>query len=316
MKSRIIPGATDEAKLLILIIDGMTDPHFRVSDYPAMASMRELEPVDYSAGGTPETLACTLRILGLEEIPSHIRPIVEAYGAGLEVEPDDLWLRGSWYHLDDEGRPDYQEEPSDTLLYRDGGAEAHDLGQGHWLLRLPGYRDRAERLTLPKPFLEGVEDYLPQGDEEIRRLLARYRLPHHRLIVWDYGVLQELPSVDRGGVIIAAEPVLLGIGRLLSWSAVTDPRLTGDTDTDLRCLLDLILDQRRDHSLILAHLNGADQASHRLDPESKRAFLRRVDSELVAPLLHAKHSLLLTSDHGCDPLTGRHLPGPQPRLAR
>lgn len=313
MKSRIIPEAVDEAKLLILIIDGMTDPHFRVSDYPAMASMSELEPVDYSAGGTPETLACTLRILGLKEIPSHIRPIVEAYGAGLEVAPDDLWLRGSWYHLDDEGRPDYQEEPEDTVLYRDG-VEVHDLGQGHWLLRLPGCRDRAGGLTLPQPFLEGVEDYLPRGDEEIRQLLAHYRLPHHRLIAWDYGVLQELPSVDRGGVIIAAEPVLLGIGRLLGWSVVTDPRLTGDTDTDLGTMLRLIGEAATEHDLVLAHLNGADQVSHRLDPEGKRSFLRRVDSELVAPLLRQGLPLLLTSDHGSDPLTGRHLPGPQPRL--
>lgn len=142
---------------ILLIIDGMTDPNFRIADYPSMDSMQQLAPVDYSEGGRPETLACTLRILGLRQVPPHLRPIVEAYGAGLRVAPDDLWLRGSWYHIDEQGQPDRQESPETFTLRTDATVEIepHDLGQGHWLFRLREERYLCERLTLPTPFVTG-----------------------------------------------------------------------------------------------------------------------------------------------------------------
>lgn len=278
---------------ILLIADGMTDAGFRVADYPALSAMEELEPEDYAGADPPETFTCVLRILGVRQIPPHLRPIAEAYGAGLEVRPDDLWLRASWYHLDDEGRPDRQEDFPSPLP-----EEEYDIGRGHRLLRFPGGRDRAQGLRLPRPFLSDSADWLPRGDSGIRALLARRSAPGHRLIAWDYGVVSPLPHTEEKGVLIASEPVLLGIGRLLGLPARTDPRLTGDTDTDLGLLRRMIEEEAAHYPLVVAHLNGADQASHRLDPEGKRAFLRRVDRLLAAPLLAGPHSLLVTSDHG------------------
>ena len=302
---------------ILLIIDGMTDPNFRIADYPSMDSMQQLAPVDYSEGGRPETLACTLRILGLRQVPPHIRPIVEAYGAGLEVAPDDLWLRGSWYHIDEQGQPDRQESLDTFTLPTDTTAdvEPHDLGQGHWLFRLREERYLCERLTLPTPFVTGkMGDLLPEGNETIRDYFSHLTTPRHRLIVWDKGVSSPLPQLREPSVIIAAEKVLLGLGKMLGWETVTHPALTGETDTDLGLLARLTLDAADRTDRVIVHINGADQAGHRRDEAGKRAFLRRIDNELLPLLLRSSHRLTLTSDHGCDPATGCHLPGPQPIL--
>ena len=301
---------------ILLIIDGMTDPDFRIADYPAMDSMQQLAPVDYSEGGRPETLTCTLRILGLRQVPPHIRPIVEAYGAGLRVEPDDLWLRASWYHIDEQGHPDRQESPDDftfpKVTRRD--VEPHYLGQGHWLFRLREGRSLCERLTLPSPFVTGEGDLLPEGGSVIRDYFSRLTTPRHRLIVWDKGVSSPLPLLREPSIIISAEMVLLGLGKMLGWETVTHPALTGDTDTDLELLGRLALEAADRTGRVIVHVNGADQAGHRRDEVGKRSFLRRVDSELLPLLLRSPHRLTLTSDHGCDPATGCHLPGPQPLL--
>lgn len=301
---------------ILLIIDGMTDPDFRLTDYPSMDSMQQLTPVDYSEGGRPETLTCTLRILGLRQVPPHIRPIVEAYGTGLRVEPDDLWLRASWYHVDEKGQPDRQESPVDftfpTVTGR--GIEPHYLGQGHWLFRLRGGRSLCERLTLPTPFVTGEGDLLPEGDGAIRDYFSRLTTPRHRLIVWDKGVSSSLPLLREPSIIISAEMVLLGLGKMLGWETMTHHALTGDADTDLELLGRLTLEAADRSGRVIVHINGADQAGHRRDEGGKRDFLRRVDSELLPLLLRSPHRLTLTSDHGCDPATGCHLPGPQPLL--
>lgn len=301
---------------ILLIIDGMTDPDFRLTDYPAMDSMQQLAPVDYSEGGRPETLACTLRILGLRQVPPHIRPIVEAYGAGLRVGPDDLWLRASWYHIDEQGQPDRQECPDDFAFPKVTGRdiEPHYLGQGHWLFRLREGRSLCERLTLPTPFVTGEGDLLPEGDGAIRDYFSRLTTPRHRLIVWDKGVSSPLPLLREPSIIISAEKVLLGLGKMLGWEIVTHHALTGDTDTDLNLLGRLTLEAADRSGRVIVHVNGVDQAGHRRDEAGKRAFLRRVDSELLPLLLRSPHRLTLTSDHGCDPATGCHLPGPQPLL--
>ena len=301
---------------ILLIIDGMTDPDFRLADYPAMDSMQQLAPVDYSEGGRPETLACTLRILGLRQVPPHLRPIVEAYGAGLRVDPDDLWLRASWYHTDEQGQPDRQESPIDFTFPTVTGIdiEPHYLGQRHWLFRLREGRSLCERLTLPTPFVTGEGDLLPEGDGAIRDYFNHLTTPRHRLIVWDKGVSSPLPLLREPSIIISAEKVLLGLGKMLGWEIVTHHALTGDTDTDLDLLGRLTLEAADRSGRVIVHINGADQSGHRRDERGKRAFLHRVDSELLPLLLRSPHRLTLTSDHGCDPATGCHLPGPQPLL--
>lgn len=88
---------------ILCVIGGMTDPHFQVERYVHLASMGPVRYVDTCGGFPPETLHCVLRLLGVTDLPVHLRGYVEALGTGIPVRPDDLLLRGSCYTLDGEG---------------------------------------------------------------------------------------------------------------------------------------------------------------------------------------------------------------------
>ena len=62
------------------MIDGMTDPHFQVERYGHLASMGSMRYVDTCGGFPPETLHCVLRLLGVTDLPVHLRGYVEALG--------------------------------------------------------------------------------------------------------------------------------------------------------------------------------------------------------------------------------------------
>ena len=93
---------SDMSKILC-IIDGMTDPYFRVNNYPNLSSMRLLRHVDTTQGQTPESLGCILRLLGTKRVPPHLRGYAEALGYGIPVDKNDLILRGSWFSLNEQG---------------------------------------------------------------------------------------------------------------------------------------------------------------------------------------------------------------------
>ena len=84
---------------ILCVIDGMTDPHFQVERYGHLASMGSVRYVDTCGGLPPETLHCVLRLLGVTDLPVHLRGYVEALGAGIPVRPDDLLLRHAFERL-------------------------------------------------------------------------------------------------------------------------------------------------------------------------------------------------------------------------
>ena len=84
---------------ILCVIDGMTDPHFQVERYGHLASMGSMRYVDTCGGFPPETLHCVLRLLGVTDLPVHLRGYVEALGAGIPVRPDDLLLRHAFERL-------------------------------------------------------------------------------------------------------------------------------------------------------------------------------------------------------------------------
>ena len=84
---------------ILCVIDGMTDPHFQVERYGHLASMGSVRYVDTCGGFPPETLHCVLRLLGVTDLPVHLRGYVEALGVGIPVRPDDLLLRHAFERL-------------------------------------------------------------------------------------------------------------------------------------------------------------------------------------------------------------------------
>lgn len=115
------------------------------------------------------------------------------------------------------------------------------------------------------------------------------------------------------GAVVAGEKTVLGLGRMLGYTPVSDPRFTSLADTDLAAKAAAVEAALEDHDLVFLHLKAPDICSHDHDAEAKRRFLERADHAL-APLLARELAIAVTADHSTDTLTGRHTGDPVPTL--
>jgi 2,3-bisphosphoglycerate-independent phosphoglycerate mutase len=162
----------------------------------------------------------------------------------------------------------------------------------------------------------------------------RVDLEHgHRLLVFGHG---DSPRVDAAGVVrvwpagrcpprilspstvvVGAAGAATGLARLMGATAVVPPGATGRPGSNLlakRAAAVAALGARADR--VIVHIGGADEAAHAGDRAAKIAVLEQADREIVGPLAELVRTrggeLQVSVDHGCDPATRAHVPGPVP----
>ena len=190
---------------ILCVIDGMTDPHFQVERYGHLVSMGSMRYVDTCGGFPPETLHCVLRLLGVTDLPVHLRGYVEALGTGIPVRPDDLLLRGSCYTLDGEGcctmpccAPAKVEDPAFTY-YRLGGYQA--------LLVFPHMAHTVNNIVTQIPS-GGQRALCPQGSLVLRHAFERLLTKERCMLLWGQSVpVALLPFPQKSAVICGKELV-------------------------------------------------------------------------------------------------------------
>lgn len=306
-------------KRILCILDGMTDPDFRAEAYPNLSHMARLESIDTTQGREPESLGCILRLLGVTEVPAHLRGYAEALGWGIPVDAGSLVLRGSWFARDAAGRctvpipgPRFLPQPLPQCRY-------HALGQYKGLLIFPDFGEFAEKMVTFPPYLcagRPARELCPRGCEAVRQVFQAQLAGDRCLIPWGQSTGASLPPFPRKAAVVSGTAVVKGIGKLLGMEVLELPEATGDVDTDLSAKAARTLEAAERFPFVLLHINGADEAAHRRDRAEKEAFLHRVDRVLLPALLSSPHSLWLTADHGSDPATGKHTAGPQPVFYR
>jgi 2,3-bisphosphoglycerate-independent phosphoglycerate mutase len=113
--------------------------------------------------------------------------------------------------------------------------------------------------------------------------------------------------------VVAGCNTVLGLARLFDFDAVIEPGFTADLDTDLEGKVAAALRALASHDIAFVHVKGPDLCAHDRLPLAKRDFLERLDHALT-PLLAARVSVALTSDHTTDSNSGWHTADPVPSL--
>ena len=301
---------------ILCIIDGMTDPYFCVQDLPQLSSMHRLPDRDNTQGREPETMGCVLSLLGVEHIPNNLRGYLEALGSGIAVYPDDLILRGSWYRLDETGGCSVP--CAGPRMIHSTAFRYHHLGGYKSLLVFPHMADRiCEVATCLPSSLNGATamEFMPKGPIPLKNAFLQCMSDHRFLVLWGQSIPTALAPFPQRGAAVCGKGLVKGIAKALGMDLVPVQGATGDTDTNLAAKAAAALAAARHYPFVLLHINGADEASHRKNPQEKRAFLKRVDREVLANLLKSGHGVTVVSDHGTDPITGLHLAGGQPVFA-
>jgi 2,3-bisphosphoglycerate-independent phosphoglycerate mutase len=299
---------------ILCVIDGMSDPNFRAESYPALASFPERGSIDTVPDGfEAETLPCVLSLLGVAPV-KNIRGWIEALGAGIKICPDDLVFRGSWVSLDDNG-------------ICAGFCEAPKRIPGLEPMRyvfLKGYKNlliipacvpytNSIRSALPFDLLgKHISNYIkpdvPLLKNALRHINSMY--PNQAMLLWAPSTVQALPDLSQFAAVCGTN-VVRGIAKALNMKLVTGDAMTGDTDTDLSAKLKSTLELADEFPLVLLHIGGCDEAAHRMNKTEKTMFLSEVDKIVISGLLQSCHAVDVVSDHGSDPLTGRHIGGSQ-----
>jgi 2,3-bisphosphoglycerate-independent phosphoglycerate mutase len=113
--------------------------------------------------------------------------------------------------------------------------------------------------------------------------------------------------------LIAGCNTVKGLGRLLGFRIVEDPRFTADLDTDLDAKVYSTLQELKHADLAVVHIKAPDICAHDRKPRAKRDFLARIDQSL-ASLAEAGVAIAVAADHTTDSNTGMHTPDPVPSL--
>lgn len=62
--------------------------------------------------------------------------------------------------------------------------------------------------------------------------------------------------------------------------------MTADIDTDIAAKATATLNMLKEHDFVLTHFNGADEAAHRYDYQSKAEFISAIDEEFLEKIIN------------------------------
>jgi len=289
--------------------------------------------------GMPVTsVAGLLSLLGYDPRRERAsRGGLEAVGLGVPLLPDDVAFRMNLastfrdHLIDFQAGPIRQEEARvlvDALQAGLGGDRlSFHVGLGYRNLLVVHRAADLDVRCVPPAWAQGlpIEEHLPQGADapflreimdEAALVLGRHDINRVRLDlgenaadrIWLWGgggpALVEPFALRHGRSlgVVAAVPLVKGLGRLVGATVPDLPGATGDAHTDyegkLRCALEL-LDA---HDVVLLHLTAANEACHQTDVSAKLRVLEEIDRRVVGPALAALSRrldtrLLVTTDH-------------------
>ena len=132
----------------------------------------------------------------------------------------------------------------------------------------------------------------------------------HRLVALeDFGLPLRISCVS-------GDRTILGLARYLGGKTISDERMTGNLDTDLRAKFEAAEAALQRNDLVVLHVKGADIAAHDQRPDLKAMYLEQVDRELERLLsrMDRPPRIAIASDHATLSESGQHAADPLPVL--
>lgn len=167
--------------------------------------------------------------------------------------------------------------------------------------------------------------YLPKGSQTAEQLLDLMELGHkildkhgfnekrrenviapaNGIWIWAEGTAVELPSFTekfgKTGGMISAVPLCQGIAKLAGVKAPIVPGATGELDTNYEGKVFSAISLLSDLDFVCIHIEAPDECTHAGDLEGKIEAIKRIDQQVIAPIVQKMegkdYRLLLISDH-------------------
>ncbi len=338
-------------KYIVIVGDGMGDypvpglgnrTILQAAEIPTIRKLAAAGRIDM-VQTVPEALppgsdVANLSLLGYNPLDAYTgRAPIEAAGAGIPLEADDVAMRCNLVHVSDERMTDYSAGHIST-------PEAHELiaaiqeKLGRDGLRFHGgvsYRHLivwkngpVEVTTQPPHDIADrpIADHLPKGpraaelqalmdasrvilaDHPVNRArIARGERPATQIWLWGQGRALHIPSYREKfglvGGIISAVDLVRGLGVLAGLNAPRIPGATGFIDTNFEGKVDAAFRELESGNFVYIHIEAPDECGHMGDAQKKKLAVELLDQRVVAPVwkrLEARgepYRLILAMDH-------------------
>ncbi|MDW7669122.1 MAG: hypothetical protein SCJ93_09880 [Bacillota bacterium] len=282
---------------------------------------------------SPNSLNCILKILGVKRknIPKH-RAFLEALSSDIPLSRNEVVFRCNLISLKNnllqsfngEGIEIEDKKIKSEKLTVPEGIRFYHLGNYKNLLVMdfPG-----ENFKL-KDFIphERIGDSLKEYMEEISNIpLLKtfvdsnsfdFNGRKYLYLPWGPSLSIELPSFEslhnKTCFSVSHAKIVQGISKAMNIETAVLKKSTGDIDTDLREKLKSVLNNKENKDVIVAHINGTDEVSHRKNIKEKINFIEKIDEDFIKPIytkLKSDDRIIILSDHQTSSITGKHEEG-------
>ncbi|WP_313340885.1 phosphoglycerate mutase [Sedimentibacter sp.] len=278
----------------------------------------------------PDSLGCILSILGVKEefIPQN-RAYIEALASDINIDDDEIALRCNLIKVNNNKLESFNGGNLNNNEMKNA-AERVSISEKIRFHHISSYRN----IIVAKKCDEilSVNNYPPHEyiGENMNVLLediikidvlrnfienSRFFTGDDEYMFYPWGASEKikLPSFYElhkmtCSCICGAE-IVKGIAKLMDIIVPELKHSTADVDTDLNEKAEAALNEIKNHDIVIVHINGTDEVSHRKDIFSKVKFIERIDREFLSAIYeNAEKNTAITvlSDHQTSSVTGRH----------
>ena len=314
---------------IMLVLDGMDDVEYDLLDgktpyefgkgsnfdrLESQAIKGEIRTIPY--GFSSDTMVGMLSLFGVhpDKIPSG-RSYLEAASAGIKFAADDLILRANFVKLDDHGNlenafllPTKQLLEQAKKCIMSVGLEMHYIGEYRSIIIAKGYKSYLDGLIThpPHQFIgESYDKILPHGNSFANILQnimndLYIRTKSYSIVPWGESIYQKLPKFPAKAALINKTAVVSGIAIEMGMENVNLCSSTGDIDTNLSDKAKIAMDKLIKNDIVVVHIGGTDEATHRKNPVEKAEFIGKIDRDIIGYFLDKldnQGKLIVVSDH-------------------
>lgn len=285
----------------------------------------------YLEGREPDSLSCILSILGVNEssIPKN-RAYLEAIAAGIKVEEHEVVLRCNLISVKNGNLESFNgANLSKKEMYEasnnvnESGIKFYHLSEYRNLIVLQknsgllSLTTKSPHENIGKNIYELLSDVneIKELNEFINNNQFYKDNNHYMFYPWGISEKVELPSYlnlhSETCSCVCQADIMKGIAKAMKIDVPILKNATGDVDTDLKEKARIVLSEIKNHDVVIAHINGTDEVSHRMDLHGKIKFIEKIDKEFIDEIYKNINNirLIVLSDHETSSITGKHEKG-------
>jgi len=281
----------------------------------------------------PDSLNCILSILGVEEklIPKN-RAYLEAVAENINVMDDEVVLRcdlvsvknNKLESFNGKGLSNSEMEIASQHLKLGSSIKFHHVSNYRNLLIVN--KNKLTVLINNVPPHENVGQNIDELLKDIKNIDVldefvennKITINDNDYMFYPWGVSEKikLPEFselhNKSCSCVCSAEIVKGIAKCMKIDLPELNNATGDTDTDLVEKASAVINEIKNHDVVIAHINGTDEVSHRKDLVGKIEFIEKIDKEFLSMIyekVNENTEIIIVSDHQTSSQTGKHEKG-------